>query len=661
MLWLPTSSCVRILTLWLISLTVLSTAAFAQQIEEIQPLQANIYQSIRSATPAIVEISRRGSSFSGVIVSPQGHVLTAGHTVNPGQSYQLALPDGRRFQGIAQGACEQLDGEQVDCGLIMISDPMDLPFVPLGSSETVQAKQVCLSISYPGGQRAAQNPTVRLGLIRRPIRSGRMIQSSALMEPGDSGGPLLDLQGRLIGIHSRIGTQASQNYDVPIDVFKAYWDALNVPQFFSVYRGQAVPKLGFVGYDAPDDAGVVLSEVMPGGIAQEVGLEPEDLIVSIHEQKLSSLKDLRPSLLKAIQSRPEQIQLTVVRAGREMALPLTGDRLILPFATRLPGMEPDSQTGNDLRSSLYHPADSSGQLEPLVDQIAELEDRLDDLMCVITSEIAGKPVSIFGSLIEGTPWILSKSSMIGGQPYLASQLDPVDLQVISRDAEHDLILLRGPVVHAMGVNLNIDSKLGLKRLSSSGSPGQLLITPEPKGSGWISVTGSEEFSSPRQESRGYLGVVLRDSRQRGVELFQVDDGAARRAGMQVGDVIVQIADQPVRRREQVFEFLRSVDPDTNVQIRLLRQQTEMTVDVMLGSPPTESGHAADLIRKSTRRDGFPRVFTHDAPLLPESCGGPVFDLEGNFVGINAARHSRVRTYVIPKSVLVDFVRDLAPQ
>lgn len=624
---------------------------------DTQPIQGMIYRAIQSSTPAIVEISRRGSSFSGVIVSPEGHVLTAGHTVHPGQSYHLALPDGRNFEGTALGACEQLDGERVDCGLIMIKAPKDLPFVPLGESGTLQAKQVCLSISYPGGQRAARSPIVRLGLIRWPIRGGRMIQSSALMEPGDSGGPLFDLHGRLIGIHSRIGLRSDQNYDVPIEVFKSYWDALNVPQYFSVYRGQTVPKLGFVGFDAPDQSGVIIAEVTPGGIAQEAGLEPDDRIVRIQDHDLSNLKDLKPSLLKTIQSQPEQFQLTVVRSGQELALPVAGHRMVLPVATRLPSMMRSSQTKEDLRSSLYNPSQSNGHIEPLIEQMAELEDRLDDTMCLITSDINGSTISIFGTYLTGKPLIVSKSSMVGSLPYLLEQQERIELQVIARDSEHDLVLLSGPGTYAHGINLDFDSSSAPSRSSNSCTPGQLLITPEPTGPGWISVAGSQEFSSPRQASRGYLGVVLRDSSQRGAELIQVDDGAARRAGMQVGDIIIQMADRPVQRRSEVLQFLGSVDPDTAVQIRLLRQQSEMTLDVLLGSPPSDSDHAADLIRKSNRRDGFPRVFSHDAPITPEACGGPVYDLDGRFVGLNAARHSRVRTFVIPKPVVVNFVRN----
>ena len=59
--------------------------------------------------------------------------------------------------------------------------------------------------------------------------------------------------------------------------------------------------------------------------------------------------------------------------------------------------------------------------------------------------------------------------------------------------------------------------------------------------------------------------------------------------------------------------------------------------------------------KSGRRDGFSKVFSHDADLKPANCGGPIFDLDGNFVGLNIARNSRVRSYAIPRAIINRFV------
>jgi serine protease Do len=78
---------------------------------------------------------------------------------------------------------------------------------------------------------------------------------------------------------------------------------------------------------------------------------------------------------------------------------------------------------------------------------------------------------------------------------------------------------------------------------------------------------------------------------------------------------------------------------------------------MLGSLPAFSNHAADQIEKSGRRDGFGEVIAHDADLQPDECGGPIFNLDGEFLGLNIARHSRVRSYTLTADVLQQFIEE----
>ena len=86
-----------------------------------------------------------------------------------------------------------------------------------------------------------------------------------------------------------------------------------------------------------------------------------------------------------------------------------------------------------------------------------------------------------------------------------------------------------------------------------------------------------------------------------------------------------------------------------------RDGEELEKSITLGAFPSQSRHAADLMDKSGRRDGFSEVLLHDADLQPEKCGGPIFDLSGNFLGMNIARNSRVRSYALPIDVLKAFV------
>ncbi len=628
------------------------------QVPATEPLQQQIYDVIDRTAPAIVEVHRRDFVFSGVVISPRGHVLTAGHTIVPGQRYTVNFPDGRRMVAIARGACEQTQGEQVDCGLLRIIDALDLPYVPLGDSASLVKGQPCLSISYPGGQRKKAEPLVRLGTVGRTKRTGRMLQTTALMEPGDSGGPLLDLSGRVIGVHSQISLLMSQNFDVPVDQFKSYWNALNVPAEFVAFRGQAMPRLGFVGRSMRDGGGIRIMSVQQGGIADQMGLVGNDILTRIHESELAGLDDLQPSLHAALQSQVAEIRISVLRGQERKEISLSAERFRFPKAEDFPQS-----------SEIDHQQSKWLELAKDLDSVRQSLETTYKGVCInIASQINGSSQQAMATPIEGSHFLVSKSSLVGDAIVaFANGHDDIELTVAARDGQRDLVLLRSPHVNAVGVRLaELEAQTPSAHPQNTSaratsnfsvtSRGQLVFTPTPDDLSWISVVGSSEFESERLDSRGYLGVMLRDYATGGVILTQVEEGAARRAGLRVGDVITRIGNTPITQRSDIQKLLLETDPATTVQAQVQREADQLTLDITLGSQPVRYEHSADLMAKSARRDGFPKVFSHDATLAPHQCGGPLLDLEGNFLGINIARYSRVRTFVLPASDVAEFVR-----
>lgn len=596
---------------------------------DVSGLQQQIYKVVEKTAPAIVEITRRNSVFSGVIVSPQGHILTAGHTVEPGQSCSIVLPDGRRLRGRSLGCCEQMRGDQIDCGLIMVEGANNLPFVEIGSSASLQSNHPCLSISYPGGQRNRREPMVRFGYVNGTARPGRMIRSTALMEPGDSGGPLIDLEGRVIGIHSRITQSISENFDVPIDTYKEFWDQLNVPARFYTQNLKPLPKLGFTGEDYPEKNGIKIISVADGSVAKSLGIQPEDFLLKVHGKNVPRLSDLQNVLQGIVRDKVEEVSVVVQRGEATLDLKFSASKLITPKADRIPGI--DNAPATQVKPM--------PQLAKLPNVVASLESKLDDSCCIVTSSLFGKNFDSMGTMIADSAWIVSKNSMMGSDPSIVSGGKKLSLTVVARDEANDLVLLKSPELNIAGVVLPTEF--------STPPRGKFLLSPDPAGSGLTSVVSSTNFQSQRDVSRGYLGVVLEDYQEGGVVLREVNEGAARRAGLQIGDVILQVNQQAIRTRPEILNFLRTVDPNTNIRAKVKRETTEFEAEITLGAPPTDSSHAADMMEKSLRRDGFATVFSHDALVEPNECGGPVFDWDGRFVGINIARHSRVRTFVVP--------------
>lgn len=621
--------------------TLPGSNAFAEL--DTKELQTTIYSTIESVKPAVVSLGLRGGSFSGVIVSKEGHVLSAGHAVRPGSRYQVTLPDGRRMTAVGKGS-----NPRVDCALLkIVGDVDDLPFVEMGESKTLVRNQPCLSISFPGGQGTRGVPLVRFGRIVRTSTTDSMLQSTALMEPGDSGGALFDLQGRVIGIHSRIGRSMERNYEVPVDSFKKYWNELNREKTFTEI-GPPVPKLGFNGSGRSDGSGVDVFKVFDDTLAAKYGMQVKDIIQSVYEKKTASIDELRKALIAARDEGADEIVVTVKREDEDVDL-------TMPFEVEREGA-PKVDLPVYSKKDFAKPT-AIDELASLPKQFKELEAKLDDTCVKVVSKLGDKEeANILATLIKDTPFLVSKSSMVHQEPTTELAGKEVKLEVVARDSKNDLVLLRSPKANKQGVDFKNASDMGYQA-------GLFLLTPEPAGDGIVSVVSRKVFKSQKQQSRGYLGVMPEDYKDKaGAILRQVTkDGAAEKAGLEVGDVVTKMNDQQIRTHMEMRNFLGTVDPNDTIVAVILRGEEELKKTIRLGAFPSSSRHAADQMDKSGRRDGFAAVVSHDAVLEPADCGGPLFDLDGNFLGMNIARNSRVRSYAITPSIVKKLVEEHASE
>jgi serine protease Do len=194
---------------------------------------------IAKAKPACVRMwgfdtllqQRTTAQFSGVVVK-DNFILTAAHVVTPGSTYKVFFTDGEEAIAQALGKIELLeDRTRPDVALMKILKGKDRPGVKISLAD-IHLGDPCVSIAYPESLDQVQ-PTIRFGKIIEPLNSRGFIRSTALMEPGDSGGPLFNLRGELIGLHSAIEISESANYDVPVSLYQKYWSALQKPV---VYR-----------------------------------------------------------------------------------------------------------------------------------------------------------------------------------------------------------------------------------------------------------------------------------------------------------------------------------------------------------------------------------------------------------------------------------------
>ena len=215
-----------------------ASSGFSQQFN-IQKIQSLTQTAIEKAYPASIRIwafdtlkrQQAGPQFSGVVVSPEGHILTAAHVNTPGQIYMVNFPDGKSCIARGLGKIEFSDAPTMpDVAMMRILTPGTWPYAEMGWSSAVKINEPVISIAYPESLNQPL-PLVRFGSINSVLNQYGFLQSTCMMEPGDSGGPLFDYHGRVIGLHSAINGDI--DYEVPVDLYRKYWNALNIAEKYT--------------------------------------------------------------------------------------------------------------------------------------------------------------------------------------------------------------------------------------------------------------------------------------------------------------------------------------------------------------------------------------------------------------------------------------------
>ena len=637
-------------------------------------LEKQVKAVLRLVKPATVALFQEGDEGMGgataVIVSKDGLVVTAGHCVmEPDSKITIVLPDGRKLGARGLGLEPTLD-----CGLVQINkdelDGLELPTVELGWSAELKVNQPCISLGHSGGYDKDRGVVVRVGRIVEAV-SDRVgyIQTTCLMEPGDSGGPLFDLKGRLIGVHSQIGEKLNKNFEVPIDVFRRYWTQLTSGERFHARRIKCEPHRGWrlsrggsmmmMGQPGrpghgPEETkrksrGVRISKITPDGWADKQGFQKKDRIVAIGDTRVSNSAQLENLFYRSYLLKDAHIEIKFTRSGEEKSQTIDFSKI------------PRDQSNPKADYSRIEKSQIAAipQLENLPKQFTELESKLDDYCVSIESKLSGKTKKALGTVlsIDSTTYIVSKSSLVGESPTVLTENDESGTAtILARDDENDLVLMQIDLPVA-----GIENPGGFAR-PATGITGEFLLTPHPLNAGEVSILGSKEFS---MIGAGFFGVMPKKGDNGQVVLTEITkDSAAEKAGLEIDDVILDIANEAIHKPSDLITQLSKFKPGDMIQVNVLRGELKMTKDVKLGSRPREGDmnemggmHIADEFAggKSKIRSGFARVYVHDGHVLPKECGGPVFTTTGEFVGINIARFSRTQTYIIPARKVMDFV------
>ena len=279
---------------------------------------------------------------SGVIVSPDGYILTNNHVVEGADEIAIQLSDGRK-------ALAQVIGTDPDTDLAVLRISLaDLPVITLGNSDQLQVGDVVLAIGNPFGvgQTVTSGIVSALGRTQLGINTfENFIQTDAAINPGNSGGALVDVQGRLMGIntaiYSRSGGSMGIGFAIPTSIARNVLSA--IVRDGKVTRGwigvepqELTPEMALNFGIAPDAQGVVITGVLQDGPAAQAGIRPGDVIAAVQDKAVTSV----PALLQAVAAlTPDTAVMVEIWRGQErLKLPITpGRRQSATTQTQPPG------------------------------------------------------------------------------------------------------------------------------------------------------------------------------------------------------------------------------------------------------------------------------------------------------------------------------------
>lgn len=271
------------------------------------------------------------SGGSGVIFSADGYILTNDHVTLGEKKVRIGLRDGRTLTGEVTGRDRTGDIAVVKVAVVKVKE-VGLTAAPLGDSEKLTEGEPVLALGNPFGlAKDDHEPAATFGIVSGLHRFqggekvyGDAIQIDAAVNPGNSGGPLFDMKGRVVGINGRISIRGSEKknvgvgFAVPIDQIKLILEDLKVG---------AEVQHGYLGVrfrgetDGDGKEGVAVLGVLPGAPADRAGMKRGDRIIKVNDRAVD--QPVRLENLLSVLSAGSEVTLLVDREGKRLLLKAT--------------------------------------------------------------------------------------------------------------------------------------------------------------------------------------------------------------------------------------------------------------------------------------------------------------------------------------------------
>ncbi len=307
--------------------TVRPTRRSDGSFEPRSPLE-ELFRDFFREWPEVPESRQQNSLGSGVIISPDGYIVTNNHVIAGFDKIVVRLADDTEFKGKDVRVVGR--DPKTDLAVIKVEGKKSLPSLKLANPEQIKVGDWAIAVGNPFGL----SGTVTVGVVSAKGRSGLplpegptyqdFIQTDASINPGNSGGALVNIKGELMGINSAIrspvGASVGIGFAVPVNIVKSVTDQLirtgKVVRGYMGIRPQPVTDAIRRAMNLPDTKGVLVADVVEGAPADKAGLKAGDVIVAVNGQKTEGVEQFRQQI--ADFAPGTRISVSLVRDGKRL-------------------------------------------------------------------------------------------------------------------------------------------------------------------------------------------------------------------------------------------------------------------------------------------------------------------------------------------------------
>jgi serine protease Do len=287
------------------------------------------YGREEGSSDTVALITRQRSTGSGVVVDPNGYVITNAHVVRGAVRVRVLVPGASDPGAVADAKIIGVD-QGTDLALIKV-DRTGLRTLPFGDSDSLHQGDIVLAIGSPLGLKNSVSMGVVSASARQISEDNPVpyIQTDASINPGNSGGALVSTEGRLMGINSFIYSQSGGSqgigFAIPSNVVQNVYQQLKSKGH--VHRGeigvfvQDITPVMAAGLNLPRPTGAIVSDVETGSPADTAGLKPRDIILSLDNRRVEFARDFELVFYRRVKG--DHVSIKVLRDGKELPKPIT--------------------------------------------------------------------------------------------------------------------------------------------------------------------------------------------------------------------------------------------------------------------------------------------------------------------------------------------------